>query len=307
MRRRSRQLAAVTGPARIEYFVPASIADALGGKGNYAFCYPDAERVLAKLVAHADYSKAKAARATDEARRIENLRNYGYDEKTIAAEAKKRAAKAKRESKAGSAFTDFVTGIQKDVARLRRNGVTGSIPLCVNRTSGKRGAKRPAALRRATATHERFHADARRVEVDAGLTKPFECWESLDASLGEAYTPALRRYSFLRYADGKPRLAAEELLARVEEVRKACWVGKRKAKDCDPLISDIVKHMDMATAQDFVKLATSVKTVYGTPLNAVRAAVRACSLSTKKTGRLGRLSNGQKLLLATALPIIPPL
>ena len=307
MRRRSRQLGAVTGKARVEYFVPASIADAFGGKGNYAFCYPDAERALQKLVAHADYSKAKASRSADEARRIENLRNYGYDEKTVAAEAKKRAAKAKRESKAGNAFADFVAEIQRDVARLRRNGATGSIPICVNRSSGKRGAERPAPLRRATATHERFHADARRVEVDAGLTKPFECGEYLDASLGDSYTPALRHYSFIHYADGKARLAAEELLARVEEVRKACWVGKRQAKDCEPVVNDIVSRMKLPVAQDFVKLANNVKAVYGTPLNAVRAAVRACPVSTKKTGRLGRLSNGQKLLLATALPLVPPL
>lgn len=288
MRRRARQLSAVTGKARVEYFVPSSIADAIGGKKNYAFCYPDVEHIVAKLAAYANYSKAKAARSTDEAHRIDNLRNYGYDEKTIAAEAKKRVAKAKREAKAGNAFAQFIAEIESDVARLRSAGVTGAIPVCVNRSSGKRGSERPAPLRRATATHERFHADARRVEVDAGLTKPFECWQNLDAALGTAYTPALRHYSFINYADGKPRLAAEELLARVEEVRKACWVGKRQAKDCEPLVSDIVKRMNMETAKDFVALANSVKATYGTPLNVVRAAVRACPASTKKTGRLGR-------------------
>lgn len=273
---KSAQLSAVTGPARVEYFVPASVADKIGGTGNYAFCYPNVEKVLLIAQANAQFASRKAARTADEKARIENLRNYGYDEKVIAAEAKKREAKAKREAKSGNVFAELAEEIKRDVERLRKAGVRGNIPVCINRASGKRGSERPRPLRRATAIHERFHANARRVEVDAGIDTPGACWAQVEAALAPDLTPKMRVYSLTNYASSRKNFVAEEILARLEEIRTACTT-KRRDSDCDTTINDITKHMPAGVAEDFVTLTQSVARRYSNPLNVMRAGIRACA------------------------------
>lgn len=276
MRRRGQQLSAITAEARLEYFLPSSIADGIGGTGNYAFCI-DAEDLLKTAMVRAAYAGSKANRAASEKTRIENLRNYGYDEATIAAEAKKREARAKRQSKAGNAFLDLATTVQTEIGKLRAKGVRGPIPVCINRSSGKRGSELPRFSRRANAIHERFHADARRVEVDNGVEK-FACYKRLD-ELTAPYMAGnnLRYHSLSRFAQMKSKLATEELLARVEEVRSACRTKRRKT-DCENTLLDIVKHMPENEGHAFIALTQGIEKDYGTPLNVFRAAVRSCKV-----------------------------
>jgi hypothetical protein len=276
MRQSGRQLGAITAEARLEYFLPSSIADAIAGKGNYAFCM-DADDLLRTAMIQASAAGAKATRAMSERSRIENLRNYGYDEAVIVSEAKKREARAKRQGKTGDAFIDLATTVQKEIAQLRSKGVKGVIPVCINRSSGKRGKELPRFHRRANAIHERFHADVRRVEADAGVDK-FSCYKRLD-ELTAKYMAGnnLRYHSLSRFAQMKSKLATEELLARVEEVRSACRT-KRRAKDCEDTLMDIVKYMPEPEGFAFIAMTQGVEKDYGTPLNVVRAAVRSCKV-----------------------------
>jgi len=276
MRRRNRQLGAITAAARLEYFLPSSIADKIGGTGNYAFCM-NAEDLIKVAINRGDVARYKSARATGEKSRIENLRTYGYDEATIAKEAKKREAKAKREGKVEDAFYDLAELVRKEIKALRDKGVRGEIPVCINRVTGKRGSGLAREMRRANAVHERFHADARRVEVDNGVESG-ACYKRLDA-LVDPYiggTP-LRYHALSRFANMRSKYATEELLARVEEVRKACKT-KRAKTDCDLSLINIIKYMPEAEATAFANLVTGIDRDYGTPLNVVRAAVRSCSV-----------------------------
>lgn len=274
MRRRSRQLSAITGKARVEYFVPASVADALGGKDNYAFCSFDVERLLGLVLYNAQKAERKAKSAASAKDRIENLRKYGYSDEVVAREAKKKAAAAKRAAKSGNVFMDLVNEIEKDVAKLRARGVTGAIPVCFNRVTGKK-SERIRAERRSTAVHERFHADARRVEVDGGVQKAASCFAQIEERLQPELTPELLRHSLEFY--GRRQVAAEELLARVEEIRKACRT-KRATTDCVETEAKVTRGMSPEEKVAFTALREAVEAKYGTPLNVVRAAVRSCTV-----------------------------
>lgn len=308
MRRRGRQLGAVTGPARLEYVLPASIADKIGGTGNYAYCVSNADDLVTAVLEQGAFARAKSSIATDREARIKSLSVYSYSEEVIADASKKAAAKAKREAKAGNAFTDLANQLRAEIGRLRSQGVKGPIPVCITRATGKRGAGLERYFRRANATHERFHADARRLEADADVDA-YSCYKRMDA-LTDPYignTP-LRYHSLVHFASMKSKLATEELLARVEEVRQACERKKgKKQGDCEPTITNIVKYMREPEARGFLELVRGVKADYGTPLNVVRAAVRSCKVSGLSGARRPRKRSSNALLVAALVPGIPPL
>lgn len=279
MRGRGKQLGAITGPARLEYVLPAAIADKIGGTGNYAYCVTNAEDMTKAVMVHSARAQAKSSIAIQRERVIKNLTPYGYTQEIIDREAKKAAAKAKREAKAGNVFVDLAKEVQGEIEKLRARGVRGPIPVCITRGSGKRGSELPRFFRRANATHERFHADARRIETDAGVDA-YSCYKGMDAITGPYIdTTPLRHHALVHFANMKSKLATEELLARVEEVRVACERKKGiKAGECAPTIANIVKYMREPEARGFIELARGVKKDYGTPLNVVRAAVRSCKV-----------------------------
>lgn len=279
MRHRGKQLGAVTAKARLEYVLPASIADKIGGTGNYAYCVADAENLIKSAMVRGAHASAKASIAAGRESRIKALTPYGYTQEIIERESKKAASKAKREAKAGNAFVDLAKEVRREIDHLRAQGVKGPIPACITRSSGKRGSELPRHFRRANATHERFHADARRVEADGGV-EAYACYKRMD-ELTHPYvgTSPVRYYSLVNFAQMKSKWATEELLARVEEVRKACDTKKgTKQGDCEPTIANIVKYMNEPEAKGFLELVRGVKKDYGTPLNVVRAAVRSCKV-----------------------------
>jgi hypothetical protein len=296
-------LGAITGKARLEYYVPASMADALGGKGTSATCHVSVDKLIPYLRYEAERAPLKAQGAENRRARIPNLRSYGYDEATSAAAEKKELAAKKRAAKAGNAYGDLLKVIEAEVEKLRKRGVKGPIPVCIGRTTGRSGKSAPRGERIANAVHERFHADVRRIEADLGL-EPFACSELVRKDLEPIRSRELWSQSFQNYSRGNLRTVDEELLARVEETRFAC--SRKKTKYCAETITDIVKWMPEDRGREFGTLMAGIKKQHGTPLNVFRKACRrvkgGLAGAPRKKGR--KMNNA--LLIEAALPFVPP-
>jgi hypothetical protein len=278
LRRRTalRGLGAVVGET-LEYFMPASIVTAVSNKQTVAFCARDAESFISTLEYQNLLAERKAARAKSFAARLNDptLREqYGETYAAVLdkkAKGQERAAKTKE--KAGSEIKQTLDEIRKDVAELRAQGIKGPIPMCMYRATGRFGKGLKAAEQKATVNHERFHAESRREEVKAGVN-PYSCDANVAKVLAGDLPPELLAFSRRHWTTG--RAAAEEILARVEEVNGACGIDDRAG--CDAVVGRIndwfLGQGKPELAGEFAKVTLSVKAKHGSSRDVMRAACR---------------------------------
>lgn len=157
--------------------------------------------------------------------------------------------------------------------------VIGNIPTCVFPVGvGSRHE------RVAVATHERFHAQVRRLEAEAGVSinpgYDEACAKKAKAlflkETGDAGKRGLKAAKVLDWGD-----PLEELLARTEELRQACR-GKRP-KHCAALRRDLSSSVRKYAekTRDFEVLddvETAVQAKFGSPTAFVRKALLACKV-----------------------------
>lgn len=302
-RRRLGALAAIEGE-KVEYFLPASIFNALGSntRNVIAGCFRDVEKVLPNIDRQAAIAARKASSASLVAERITgpdftDLWGPEYAAR-LQERGKSKAKTAKSKSKASDIFTQTAAEIRKDVAELRAKGVTGPIPMCVYRTSGKYGDKAlKSAEARANRSHERFHADARREEYKAGRQHA-ECDDNIRSVLPEL-DQSLLTFSQMNWAPGQ-RTAAEEILARVEEVQHACAASSEDCAVVGARINDwFIAKKRPQLAEAFMRVTDAVKARFSSPIGVVKAACRV---------NLRGLTRNQKAFVAAAvMPFVPPL
>lgn len=296
MKKKLAGLGAVEGE-KVEYFLPAAIfnATAKDARNTVAYCIKDVE---AGLLANLDYQAELAAWEAERARRRTQIRYQVGEQAKKAILAEKQAA---TKSKASSIFRQTADEIRKDLAAIRAKGITGPIPVCVYRTSGKYGDKAlKTAEARATRFHERFHADSRREEYKLGV-EPYSCDAGVKAVLGGELDPDLVAFS-RTYWSPSGRAANEEILARVEEVENACAGDGADCNDVFARINDwFVSKGKPELAKKFYAVTRAVKKTHGSPLATFRA---ACKVPANLRG----FSKKEKaFLLATAIPFVPPL
>jgi hypothetical protein len=286
-------LAAVEGE-KVEYFLPAAIfnASAKDAKTAIAYCMRDVE---SNLLPYLDYQSSLAARKAErEKRRAEFHRELVVKDEEARAEAIARGyavdrvpstsirsaaiaeRTAKTRAKAGDIFKQTADEIRKDLAEIRAQGITGPIPACVYRTSGKYGDKAlKTAEARANRFHERFHADTRRVEYRANRPH-HDCELDMARELGADLDPELRGFS-ADYWTTRGIAPVEEILARVEEVQNACS-GDEDAEACGQVMGRVndwfISKKKPELAASFAKTVTGVKRRFSSPLEVVKKACK---------------------------------
>jgi len=283
MRRRMRRLGrglrglgAVEGE-KVEYFLPASIFNkmAKGAKDTIAFCMKDVEQLVGYVDYQAALAERKAARATKAEAFYSNtelLERYAED--ILSRRAKSSARTAKTKAKASGIFAETAAEIRKDVAAIRAQGITGPIPVCIYRTTGKHGGDLKTAEQRANRHHERFHADTRREEYKAGR-EPYACDSGIASVLGTALDPALTAFSRKHWVGFGGRAVNEEILARVEEVSNECGEGKDGCAKVAGRINDwFIGKKQPELAASFAKAAATVQARFSSPLGVVKAACK---------------------------------
>lgn len=252
----------VTGE-RVEYRVPAQVFTHLRITNAKAVCFPDHEK-LAKVVG----SQAKAAGGS-----AERLAQIALQGGQMGERAAKMSTSRGRKSDVMEAFQQV---LERDLRRLRTAGVEGPIPVCLFRGTGK-FAGESRERRRSVATHERFHADVRRAEVRLGaqLDKG-DCARTARALFRERLGPvgarALEQSVLAQWGD-----ALEELLARTEEVRKACL---RSDMECTETQARFASSFTSSTPRgaEFVnQAAAAVGAEFGSAMGFVTQALRACA------------------------------
>jgi hypothetical protein len=278
-RRGLRGLGAVEGE-KVEYFLPASIVNALGGGKAVAFCSSDVEKFLPMLEYQSRRAAYKAGTAKATAARmaapeyVESYEKYGERYAEAAAKRAKSAARtATARAKKGDIFEQTAAEMRQDIAAIRAQGIRGPIPACVYRSTGKWGDRLKTAEKRATVHHERFHADARREEYKLGVPN-YSC----DARIAKVMEPmldaSLVEFS-RRHWSPHGRAAGEEILARAEEVIHAC---NTSTEDCTEVIGRIndwfVSKKKPELAQSFVEAVAAVKLRHSKPLEVFRAACK---------------------------------
>jgi hypothetical protein len=275
--RRSRKgLGAIEGE-KVEYFVPAAIFNSMGrdAKKTIAFCMRDVEELLPFLEHKAAVSAAKAKRLESRSANYTTTAETNEWFRQVAEKKAKTTSRgAKTTAKAGDIFAQTAAEIRKDIASLRKDGITGPIPVCVYRTSGKYGDKAlKTAEARANRHHERFHADSRRTEYREGAA-PYSCDANIARVLGDSLDPALTAFS-RTYWSPNGKSANEEILARVEEVLEACTGSDEDCADVTGRITDwFISKRKHELAASFVQATAAVKAKFKKPLNAVTAACK---------------------------------
>lgn len=272
-----RGLGAVVGET-VEYFLPASIVTALSDKQTVAFCSRDAESFISQLEYQNLLAERKAARAKQFAARLNDpVLREGYGETYSAildkkAKSLERAAKTKE--KAGNEIQQTLAEIRKDIDALRAQGIKGAIPMCVYRSSGRYGKGLMAAEQKATVHHERFHADSRRIEVNAGV-EPYACDAKVANVMGEDMDPELLAFS-RRHWSAHGRATAEEVLARIEESILACDSGDKEG--CSSVVGRVsdwfVAYKRPELAGSFLRALVTIKAKHGSPRDVMKAACR---------------------------------
>lgn len=205
----------------IEVRYPATFYRALGGGGARGFCSPDASNFLQVLS-----NKAK----TEEV----------YS--SIGRTPKERAKAAKTAVEARRYVEEFANDLARLTTRTLEQGWVppDKIPVCVYPSTGdlsKEAGSETRWKRRGTAAHEQFHAAMRMIEYEHHQSKADRCMrEFIDRELADLL-PDSKQYgqlkrealSYLSWASAL-EMTTEEILARVEELRKACL---RSPEDCD--------------------------------------------------------------------------
>jgi hypothetical protein len=142
----------------------------------------------------------------------------------------------------------------KEIKALRKKGVKGAIPVCLQPDGHPHPDKRVAFVPASTEMHERFHAQNSRRRVRLGVK---EAHQQINCEGDQAVTVAAKltrvpekkiRASMPDYWVGGilgAGLKPEELFARAEPLRVICHVKKNK-KDCAVLTErfrDEMKHI----------------------------------------------------------------
>jgi hypothetical protein len=268
-----RGLGAVVGEA-VEYFLPASIVNALSDKQTVAFCSRDAESFISRLEYQNLLAKQKAASSkADAAFMADFLFRDKWDESEvdwIKKKAKGHERSAKTKEKAGNIIQQTITEIRKDIDAIRAEGIKGPIPMCVYRSSG-RWLK--DVEQRVAVPHERFHADSRRIEINAGIV-PYACDANVSKVLGADLDPELIEFSRRHWASGD-RAVAEEILARIEEVETAC---AGEGDDCSAVVDGISRwfrtHQKPELDDSFHHAMRVIAAKHGSPRDVMKAACR---------------------------------
>jgi hypothetical protein len=269
-------LGAVEGE-KVEYFLPASIVNAIGGGKAIAFCAKSVEDYFPVLEYQSRVAARKAERAKSAA---ERLNDPAFRDKWGAAyadaidrKAKGQARAAKTREKAGDIFAQTLAEMQKDLAAVRAKGITGPIPVCIYRATGKWGDRLKTAEKRATVNHERFHADARREEYKLGVPS-YSCDSGIAKAMAPMLDAPLVEFS-RRYWTPHGRAAGEEILARAEEVIHACDAS---TEDCSEVIGRVndwfVSKRRPELAQSFAEAVAAVKARHGRPIDVFRSACK---------------------------------
>lgn len=243
-RKRRKALSAITGE-RLEYRLPGSVMDALGLKGAHAACFDSSDSFLRALL----YTSAKQERKVRVAARGKEMYGPGAaaalpEHLRPAAEPEwlqaSRARAGKRYERSGklatakaASLSDVIEKLRREEMKLRERGIKGAIPVCVGRSTGKKAGQQRYE-RRVTAIHERFHADVRRYEARKGI-QPHKLERRLQQVLEQEFgVLGAQAIALAQIKKWSPRntSTAEEVLARVEEIRKSCI---RSKADCDAI------------------------------------------------------------------------
>lgn len=211
-------MGAITGE-RLEYWVPGSVMDALGAARAMAVCFPDAEGFIRSLT----YTAARQGARLKTAIRVQE---GGFSERLTA----KYARSMKLAQGKADAILPLIEQVKRELLTLRGNEVYGNIPVCVYRATGKKGGKERFE-RRSTAMHERFHARVRRFEAEKGVQERSlgpRMLKMLESDFGALGTQAIALARIHKWSASE-RTLAEEILARVEEIRQSCV---RSKDDC---------------------------------------------------------------------------
>lgn len=260
----------VTGE-RVEYRVPAQVFTHLRVTNAKAVCFPDHAKLARLAGAHA----GAAARSADWL--AQNASRYGVSESRIEQKVKDRTRKA-------GVMAAFAQVLERDLGKLRAEGVEGPIPVCLFRGTGK-FAEESRERRRAVATHERFHADVRRAEVRLGaeLDKGDCAWTARAlwrARLGETGNRALAASGLANWGD-----PLEELLARTEEVRKSCLRSDAQCAETRARFAAQPTSRwgeNTHTAAFVNDAADAVQREFGSAMGFVTQALRACAAGASR-------------------------
>ena len=215
-------LSAVTGE-RLEYWLPGSVMDSLGYKGAMAVCLPNTESALGnmKLGLH-----KQARRAERAAKSVAYAGEYMTEKAAKSYNRRANIAKNKALS-----LVDTVKLLEAEVEKLRARGVAGPIPVCLYRESGKK-AGTTRWERRSVANHERFHAALRRLEAKHNIGR-YGLWRVMGEVLDELPGAwEARAWASIEGWSKTHESLVEEILARTEEIRKACV---RSQADCQDI------------------------------------------------------------------------
>jgi hypothetical protein len=273
---RLRGLSAITGE-RLEFFLPSKLADEVFGDVRIrAMCAPDVEGTIRGMTTAANYHYTKW-----EMRQEEKLRSMGLPVRPIPAEVLK---KYRKDSTRRAAET-LVEQMVSERNQLRKRGVTGPIPVCLYRNDLPRTSTYGSREgRRLLAAHERFHADARRIEQKIGVD--YEgCEDSLTEMLDMRTDPdrlPIWQWSARFFSPNSPT-ATEELLARVASIQDACGKNLPRCAEVESYINNDDFFGLPNLSEQFRKFHRDVKEKYGTPQNAMRAACRIAASKLKKT------------------------
>lgn len=272
----------------LEYTLPASVANAIGMKQALAACFSSTEDFLRA----AGWQAAKAGRtaahressqtyyAQQEAKLQE--RQMTEEQRRVYAEAYARAAQtAQRSQKLAKGKADALAStlslVEKELAELRASGVTGPIPVCVYRASGKMAASTPWQVLQ-NQSHERFHAAMRRLEARLGLASK-GAYLALDKMMNEVYGDTGIKIATLAKWSSRANTITEELLARVEEQAVACASGTDNCRGNVEYNSKWIDFVNSRYKLDIPRtyletLTTQILNDYGSAMKFVEAAVQ---------------------------------
>lgn len=277
MRRRTRQLGAITGE-RLEYRLPASVFLALTKAKSQAVCFGNAEGLLKFALHKARFQEQSAKWSAERAERVQ-LRPGFEDRQAYLDDVKKRLKKgASMKAKKADNLTDFTEQLTLEIRRLRENNVRGNIPVCLYRATGK-VAKFPREVRRTEAIHERFHADVRRAEARLGASlDDRECGqaakEMFKRDLGDIGQSAYAASVIAQW--GTP---LEELLARTEEIRKSCLKSEKQCTETKERFRSTMSRSGGPYSDKIIEMAEkAVREKYGSAMGFVTQALRACKV-----------------------------
>lgn len=275
----------------LEYSLPGGVVDAMGARKAMAFCQGDVEQFVKNVRSTIRRESAKVNPVESDIQfwtEIMRQRQMEGDAKKAEyaalmierLKAKTATVSSSRGAKTAaskaSTLTDVLDEIEREVAQLRSMGVRGPIPVCVYRSSGKKGRAGDWQLIQ-NQSHERFHAAVRRLEVSMGA-RHHGFSSALDKAFKEEFGNDGWFLSYTLKWANTPDTIIEELLARVEEQALACVHSTDACRENSEYNAQWVDLFNQRVGNRLLRtyletLTADVLNRYGSAMGFVKAAV----------------------------------